>query len=280
MWKITRISIVLMIFISVTVFAQDPGNPDSLIIGIIEVPDGTPSVMVPVYAATDDSVAQFTLPLQWSSVDGYIHPGGVYYFIPLLFWDEVNYNIDIDNSHLLITGISDTGGVDNPVLYTNNQRLVVMRIFVTIHPEAGGQFVSLSAYDDPFYGPPVFYLEGSGINFTPVIVDGGVSYGQVGVDEKHSLPLDFTLKQNYPNPFNMETEIGFSVPSRSFVTLEIYDLLGRKVNTLISGNLEAGYYSATWDGADRQGNPVSSGLYFYTLKSGEVKLSRKMVMLK
>lgn len=280
MWKITRISIVVVIFISVAVFAQDPGDPDSLIIGIVEVPEGTPSVMVPIYAVTDDSVAQFTLPIQWSSIDGQIHPAGVYYFNPLIFWDEVNDTIDIDNSRLLITGICDTGGDDNPVLFTDYQRLVVMRIFVTIHPEAANQFVPISAYEDPFHGPPVFGLEGGGISFTPAIMDGGVTYGQVGVDEKQTLPSNFTLNQNYPNPFNMETEIGFSVPSRSFVTLEIYDLLGRKVNTLVSGNLEAGYYSATWDGTDRQGNPVSSGLYFYTLKSGEVKLSQKMVMLK
>ncbi len=280
MYKIMKISMVLVIFMSVVIFAQDPGNPDSLIIGVVEVPEGAPSVMVPVYVVTDDSVAQFILPIQWSSTDGQVHPAGVYYFNQLLLWDEVNDSIDIDNNHLLITGVHDTGGDENPVLLTDYQRLVVMRIRIVIHPDAVDQFVPISTYVDPFYGPAVFGLVDGSTSFSPTIIDGGVTYGQVGIDDKQTLPSDFTLNQNYPNPFNMETEIGFSVPSRSFVTLEIYDLLGRKVNTLVLGNLEAGYYSATWDGSDRQGNPVSSGLYFYTLKSGNHSKTMKMTLLK
>jgi hypothetical protein len=275
-----KISMVLVIFLSVAVFSQDPGNPDSLIIGVVEVPEGVPSVMVPVYAVTDDSVAQFILPIQWSSPDSQVHPAGVYYFNQLLLWDEVNDSIDIDNNHLLITGVHDTGGDENPVLLTDYQRLVVMRIRVVIHPDAVDQLVPISTYVDPFYGPAVFGLVDGSTSFSPTITDGGVTYGQVGIDDKQTLPSDFTLNQNYPNPFNTKTEIRFCVPSRSLVTLDIYDLLGRKVNTLVSGNLEAGYYSANWDGTDQQGNPISSGLYFYTLKSGDVKLSRKMVMLK
>ncbi len=102
----------------------------------------------------------------------------------------------------------------------------------------------------------------------------------VNDDDPANLPTQYALEQNYPNPFNPTTEIAFSLPTRSDIELNVYDILGRKVRTLAEGTLDAGKHSVTWDATDDRGKKVASGVYFYLLKSGNVHESRKMILLK
>jgi polyhydroxybutyrate depolymerase len=85
----------------------------------------------------------------------------------------------------------------------------------------------------------------------------------------------FTLEQNYPNPFNPSTNIVFNLPLASFVTLKVYDLIGREVVTLVSEQLSAGSHSHTWNAAN-----ISSGIYFYRLQAGSFTEIKKLVLLK
>jgi plastocyanin len=93
-------------------------------------------------------------------------------------------------------------------------------------------------------------------------------------------PSAFTLSQNHPNPFNPTTEIEFTLAKSSFVTLRIYDILGREVRTLISEQLSPGYKSVIWDGRNQEGDQVSSGVYFYRIEAGGFSQARKMLLLK
>ncbi|MFH2056764.1 MAG: FlgD immunoglobulin-like domain containing protein, partial [bacterium] len=99
-------------------------------------------------------------------------------------------------------------------------------------------------------------------------------------DEEYVLPGQFSLAQNYPNPFNMETVISFSLAKSAEVDLAIYDVLGRRIQTLTLGYLAAGEHRLAWNGIDSQGSEVASGLYFYRLSVGDSALTRKMVLLK
>jgi len=102
------------------------------------------------------------------------------------------------------------------------------------------------------------------------------------------LPRHFTLYQNYPNPFNPNTTIHYELPQRSDVRITIYDLLGRKVTTLVSEIQDAGYKSARWDASNDKGQPVSAGVYFYQIKvydpiaigAGELVKTKKMEVIK
>ena len=86
---------------------------------------------------------------------------------------------------------------------------------------------------------------------------------------------------NYPNPFNPITSIEFSVTqSSTLVTLEIYNIKGRKVKQLIDGQISAGTHSIIWDGTDENNTPISSGIYFYKLRAGNFQQTRKMILLK
>ncbi|UCH83657.1 MAG: T9SS type A sorting domain-containing protein, partial [Candidatus Latescibacterota bacterium] len=93
-------------------------------------------------------------------------------------------------------------------------------------------------------------------------------------------PADLVLEQNIPNPFNPVTTIRFSLPSPSRVRLVVYDVKGRHIATLIDERLPAGQRRVAWNGRDSRGNPVSSGVYFYRLKTEDKTLSRKMVLLR
>ena len=94
------------------------------------------------------------------------------------------------------------------------------------------------------------------------------------------MPNGYALLNNYPNPFNPETSINFIVPKMSRVMLAIYDILGRKIRTLLSETKAAGSYNVTWNGKNNQGQPLASGLYFYKLQAGEFSATKKMMLLK
>ena len=90
----------------------------------------------------------------------------------------------------------------------------------------------------------------------------------------------FALHQNYPNPFNPTTQIRYDLPLDEYVTVIIYDVMGRKIKSLINTNQEAGYRSITWDATNDLGQPVSAGMYIYTIQAGEFRQTKKMVLLK
>ncbi len=90
-----------------------------------------------------------------------------------------------------------------------------------------------------------------------------------------NIPAEFELHQNYPNPFNPSTKIEFAIPRAEFVTVDIFNILGKKVETLVSKQLTAGNYSVTWDATK-----ASSGVYLYKINAGQFSESKKMTLIK
>ncbi len=93
-------------------------------------------------------------------------------------------------------------------------------------------------------------------------------------------PEKYELAQNYPNPFNSSTYIRYQLPEQNHVTIRIYNLLGQEVITLANEIKEAGYHSLIWDGVDKNGNLVGSGVYYYRIESALFVQTKKMVLLK
>lgn len=98
-------------------------------------------------------------------------------------------------------------------------------------------------------------------------------------DDLPELPTAFTLSQNYPNPFNPATTIQYSLPTSSIVRLEILNVLGRRVQTLVNTRQSAGSYSVDWDGRTQDGHRTASGVYFYQLSTESQTATRKMILL-
>ena len=98
--------------------------------------------------------------------------------------------------------------------------------------------------------------------------------------EVEPIPELYALGQNFPNPFNPITTIFYDLPIDGKIELVIYDILGRKVITLISGFQEKGYKTVQWKGLDQNGIKVSSGIYFYRFLSEDYMAVKKMILLK
>ena len=103
-----------------------------------------------------------------------------------------------------------------------------------------------------------------------------------GIDDgtESALPHRVTLDQNYPNPFNPSTSISYALPRQSRVVLEVVNVLGQRVQTLVDEVRPAGVYVARWNGLSAAGVPAASGVYFYRLRTDATILAKKMVLLK
>ena len=100
------------------------------------------------------------------------------------------------------------------------------------------------------------------------------------VKEAEIIPSEFELSQNYPNPFNPTTVIKFSIPNSQFVTLKVYDMLGREIRTLLNAEKNAGTYSIDWNADDNLGLKVASGMYIYRITAGNFVATKKMALIK
>lgn len=95
------------------------------------------------------------------------------------------------------------------------------------------------------------------------------------VSDKPNSLLKYNLSQNYPNPFNPVTNIRFTIAHSGFVSLKVYNLLGQQVTTIVNGQLRSGVYTKQWNGSD-----FSSGVYFYSLKTGNFTETKKFILMK
>ena len=103
------------------------------------------------------------------------------------------------------------------------------------------------------------------LRYYPSSVEGEITFS----------PCKYLLHQNYPNPFNPTTTIQFQIPELSFVTLKVYDVLGNEVAILVNGEKSAGSYVVEFDGSE-----LSTGIYYYQLKSSGFIQTRKMLLLR
>ncbi|MBC8395437.1 MAG: T9SS type A sorting domain-containing protein [Candidatus Marinimicrobia bacterium] len=105
--------------------------------------------------------------------------------------------------------------------------------------------------------------------------------GQLGIDDDFvGITREFALYPNFPNPFNPETRIRFQLAENSNVKLMIYDVLGRKIRTLVSNRLDAGHHIINWNGLDDKGVDAASGMYIYRIKAGDFIDHRKMLLVR
>ena len=198
---------------------------------------------------------------------------------------------------------------DAPTLYSpaNSPIILEFPVHLQWYPTASHRY-RLRVYDTVSLVSPVIDTQLYMVsNFTVTGLDSNTSYywkvqtddsgdcgwsewspvwrfriGPVAVEDisgEHS-PSQFSLSQNYPNPFNPTTAIEFSVPRTGQVTLDVYDVLGRRVRRLVSETVSAGIKRVIWDGLDADGLPAASGIYFYRIEVGEYRETRKMLLLK
>ncbi len=155
---------------------------------------------------------------------------------------------------------------------------------------ANSWILTITNFDSRFYGTLFCKIDSAGISISSrdIIVNNTITSVEIDQQgpgakdrdkDRTGIPDHFALSQNFPNPFNPQTTIAYQLPEAGFVTLTLYDMLGRRIKTLISKRQPAGYYDVQFDG-----NSLASGLYFYVLTvKGRTKYftsTKKMLLLK
>jgi len=127
---------------------------------------------------------------------------------------------------------------------------------------------------DEYVGMEGWYVDDVTMSF-----DSAVAPTQ-DVEGERDLPLDFALRQNAPNPFNPITTIRYELPQDANVRIDVYNVAGRLVRTIVDGPVRAGYSEVIWDGRDAGGRRVASGVYLYRMRTADYESKKMMVMLK
>ena len=131
-------------------------------------------------------------------------------------------------------------------------------------------------YDTEYFYRVYYVAGGSNSEYSDVL---SVTLEWLDVDGEQ-LPTVYALHQNYPNPFNPVTNLSYDLPEDAMVNITVFDMMGRVVRTLVNGQQSAGYKSLQWNATNNSGQPISAGLYIYTIQAGEFSQTRKMIFLK
>ncbi|MEW5924000.1 MAG: S8 family serine peptidase [Candidatus Zixiibacteriota bacterium] len=244
-----------------------PGNPDGFFtitprpgkINMLVLSDVNNDGQADIIACTNDDLF-FTYRVQ--RIYAWDMSGDLLDGFPIITAPEIPMSNGSDFRFVPTIGDIDNNGNIDLVMPTADSSLVFM------------DFIGMS-FDSASSLAPVWRynrrLNGIGLYEEPA----------TAVDDRPSqLPKEFSLEQNVPNPFNPDTRIEFSLPAGAVVTINIYDILGRRVLTLLDETLPAGRHLVEWHGLDDNGKPVPSGIYLYNLKAGKYNQARKMVLIK
>ncbi|MCC7431145.1 T9SS type A sorting domain-containing protein [bacterium] len=169
-----------------------------------------------------------------------------------------------DPSKVKIQGVETTS-------LTNNFSLVY-------NAENGTLKIALASSDEINGSGSLIKIKATGKELASVKLTGSV----INAEKINSgaVPVSYSLEQNYPNPFNPTTSIKYSVPKNVKIEIKVFNTLGQTVNTLFNGTSEAGSHVVQWNGTDSKGKPVSSGVYFYQIKTENFTQTKKMLLIK
>jgi subtilisin family serine protease len=165
--------------------------------------------------------------------------------------------------HAPIIGDINKDGYTDLIMTTRRRELIFIN-FKNVPYDSASNSVPVWRYNRRLNNTQSFLPQGNFIND----------------DTANLLPGHFVLNQNYPNPFNSSTTIEYSLPTRSHVVINIYNILGQKINTVVDKTESVGKHTAQWGGLNYEGKAVSSGMYLYQIRSGSFVETKKMLLLK
>jgi len=203
----------------------------------------------------------------------------------------VSHNNTFVSNSVGYANLSSDGIVSNDIIYASSNAVYIdenSTIQVSYSDIEGGWEGVGNIDTDPLFCAPD-NGEYTLAQNSPCVGTGenGANMGAFGIGceailsiDKDAIPLQYTLHQNYPNPFNPITTLRYDLPEQATVNIIIYDMLGRQVRTLINQTQDAGFKATIWDATNDLGQPVSAGIYLYTIQAGDFRQTKKMVLLK
>jgi hypothetical protein len=267
-----RAIMILLILAPWAIAQQDPDDPgiqDSIIILSTVVDHPMRSAIVDICVVSDEPIAAYNLPLRWVPQNDSIYPSDLIYY-HLQGWEFLFDSISLENHFISMRGAADTA-----ILNTGGVRDTIWGVHFQI-ANFSPQIIHIDSTFDDRNGSVAFYLPDGRTEITPAFVGGNLIYDPLsGTENQSPMPGNFSLMQNYPNPFNAQTTISYSLPVSAPVNLTIYNIFGQKVTSLYDGVQTAGEHQVVWDAKD-----MTSGIYFYTIKSGQYTQAMKCLLAK
>ena len=261
--------------------ARDPGNADKIYFGTHEYDAATGKLVVPIMIKNDEPITAIDIPLDFGNAgDGIV-------------LDQVQFIEDsriggfdfqfkkIDNqAKTVLIGLVSSAYDLKADMAPGDDKIAYLHFTVT-----DANLTEVVLDEDKSRAPQhtMLLIENRVVDEGREVIDFAPEFTKTPIALKAGgaqLPTEYALRGNYPNPFNAKTVISFALPQESRVTLDIYNILGQKVRTLVDGTMPAGTYNQEWDGTDHNGMGVASGVYLYKLKADKFSRVDRMTLLK
>jgi len=273
--RINTLAVILtVLMVPALVFSADTFAPAKAIVS------ANNTVTVPLEITNQDGVMAIDIPLQFS--EGVTLKEVTFEGTRVEDFDLTVANINNDDNVVIIGLISQITPTNKPALEAGSGPVANL-VFEVDDPSVSEITLSAVELQKPDHSLMWVYNRRP----TPesnTFVTARPDFDQISVALSGSfsdgLPKAYALEQNYPNPFNPTTEVAFALPKASHVELSVFNVLGQKVTTVVSGEYPAGEHSVTWDGTNSNGGSVSSGVYFYRIQADGFSQTRKMMLLK
>lgn len=264
--------------------AQDPGDRDKIYFGTQEFDATTGKLVVPIMIKNDEPITAIDIPLKFGNAgDGIVLDQVVFPDESRIGGFDFKFKKIDNTAKTVLIGLVSSAYDLKADMATGDDAVAYLHFTVT-----NAQLNSITLDVDKTRAPQHTMLliqnkvvdNGNGRD----VIDFNPEFNAKTINFKEpfgaSLPKEYALRGNYPNPFNAKTIISFALPQDSKVTLDIYNILGQKVKTLVDGVMPAGYQKVEWDGTDANGLGVSSGVYLYKLKADNFTRVNRMTLLK
>ena len=223
-------------------------------------------------------------PSAWSTIVSFTTAAGVSSVVPLV--GSPNFGQPINSSSAVLTWILPTQSQSHLKYDLQYSVNADMNNSTTISDLNENQYQIANLQPGKYYWR-VLSKTNKGEKSRYSAVGNFKTNSSVTAVEEEVIPTSFELSQNYPNPFNPTTRIRYALPQNAFVSIRVYDMLGREVRSLVNNEMAAGSHSVEWSGDDNAGNRVSSGAYIYRItataqagQAGNFISTKKMIMLK
>jgi hypothetical protein len=281
--------ITALVLIAATGFTQDAGNPDTAKM-VVTSPDlqvGIPSqpFTLDAYVYVDvNELFNLQFAFKWDYVDMVLDsivasPAFDSMDIGPFFYLDSDIGISNDSN---IAYFSGTSIFTNWKTFPTSRRIATAYFTVNNWSASRGTIV-IDTVQHPSYASTDYIFNPAGGNSDYNPVWGGqivITTSGINDSDPDNIPTTFELQQNFPNPFNPTTTIKFGLPTKSQVSLRVYNLLGQEIATLVDQEVSAGTHTAEWDGKDKTGVDVASGIYFYKLIADDFIETKKMMLVK
>ncbi len=261
----------------------DASARDTVRIGPVVVPVVTPGqfIDVPIYLFADEDISALSLGIKWSGVPNIRYQSAT--LDPDIAALGFLTSFDRSDTAIGLVGLGAyTFDPTQPIPASGTAKLLFTVRFQT----KNGAVPDLITIDSSFFPPAGPFLltpasGGTGDGICPEYWHSAVDI-RLPVQEFDGpvLPQTYSIDQNNPNPFNPTTSISFALPTAAKTKIEVFNILGQKVRTLVDEYLTAGNKRVEWDGTDERGSAVASGIYLYKMTANDFTETKKMLLMK